>query len=625
MACGLVLAGLAILAAAEPTLAGAGDSPTGERPPNVVVFLVDDLGWRDTSAYGSTFYETPNVERLARRGMRFTNAYAANPLCSPTRASFLTGQYPCRLGITTPAGHIREEVLKATLPERGPPRQKVLTPRTANRLPLEAVTLAEALKGSGYATAHFGKWHLGWEPYHPQAQGFDLAMPGGSYPGPPGTYFSPFRAPIFPGAPPGRHIDDLCTDAAIAWLQSHKGEPFYLNYWMFSVHAPYDGDRPELRAKYARKADPRSPQRNPVMGAMIETMDACVGRVLDAIDDLGIAGNTVILFTGDNGGVSWQEVEGAPVTSNLPLRNGKASIYEGGTRENLIVAWPGHVRPASTSDALVSSIDHYPTLLEAAGVERPEGHQVDGLSYLGVLTETSSLQREALFCHFPHDIPASGNRPSTWVRQGDWKLIRFYCDGPDRADRFELYNLTLDPGEARDLAASEPARVRALSGLIDRHLADTGALVPRPNPAYEEGQETGAWVAQGDATAARDGEALVITSGGPDPYVVVRNLPAGRAPFRLRFRYQSSGRGEGRIYWSGRPQGVFRKEDSAAFAMVHDGGWHDVEVVPASTAAIRALRIDPGTAPGVIRIEELRFQDARGRAIAGGAGGPTAR
>ena len=212
-------------------------------------------------------------------------------------------------------------------------------------------------------------------------------------------------------------------------MKAHKDEPFFLNYWMFSVHAPYDGDKPELRQKYTQKADATNPQRNPIMGAMIETMDACVGRVLDTIDELGLANDTIILFTGDNGGVSWQEVEGAPVTSNLPLRNGKASIYEGGTRENLVVIWPGKVEAGSTSQALVSSIDILPTLLEMAGVERPAEMLVDGTSYVPALTQTGEFNRDTLFCHFPHYTPASSNLPATWVRQGDWKLIRFYADG----------------------------------------------------------------------------------------------------------------------------------------------------------------------------------------------------
>jgi arylsulfatase A-like enzyme len=465
-----------------------GDDTKAPRRPNIVLVLADDLGWRDTTPYGSTFYETPNIDRLARRGVRFTDAHAANPLCSPTRASILTGQYPCRLGITVPNGHIREEVLQPSLPARAQPNHKATTPTSRNRLPLECVTLAERLRDAGYATGHFGKWHLGWEPFDPKAQGFDVAIPGGSFPGPPGTYFSPFKAAIYTDAPAGRHIDELTSEAAAAWIKENKDRPFFLNYWLFSVHAPYDGGRPELVEKYREKAAkaPDNPQRNPVMGAMVQMMDEAVGRVLDAIDAAGVADNTIILFTGDNGGVSWQEVEGAPVTSNLPLRNGKASLYEGGTREPLLVAWPGHARGGTTSDALVSSIDFAPTLLQMAGLDPapPAGQPLDGTSFAPVLDGSGTFARDTLFCHFPHYVPASANLPGTWARRGDWKLIRFHADGPGQADRFELYNLRDDLGETTNREADHPEIVRELNAAIDRHLKETGALVPSPNPAF---------------------------------------------------------------------------------------------------------------------------------------------
>ena len=441
-------------------------------PLNVVLFLADDLGWKDCSLNGSTFYETPNLDRLARRGMTFTNAYAAAPICSPTRASILTGLYPCRMRMHQPAGHEREPFLNPIVPRAAASDCKAVMPQTRNRLLIEYRTLAEALKDARYATAHVGKWHLGWEPFHPANQGFDFNAPGGSYPGPPGSYFAPYRAPIFASAARGSHIEDLCADEAIRWIKEHKDGPFFLNYWFFSVHSPWDGDKPELLEKYRKKAqaDPRNPQRNPIMGAMVETMDTCLGRVVAALDDMGLSDRTLILFTSDNGGISWQEAEGAPVTSNLPLRGGKATTYEGGTREPLAVVWPGRVEPGSTSDALVNSIDLYPTVLDILGLKPQPGQVLDGVSLVPALTKSGPLPREALFCDYPVYVPATGNVPSSWVRRGDWKLIRYYDDGPGQGDRFELYNLKDDPGETTNQADSQPALLSELNALIDAHL-----------------------------------------------------------------------------------------------------------------------------------------------------------
>ena len=475
----LIAASLGMIASGAA--ARGADAP---RHPNVILFMADDLGWRDSSLYGSTFYETPNLERLARRGMMFSNAYAAAPICSPTRASILTGLYPSRLRMHVPSGAEREAFVNPVVPRQGPADYKAVVPQARNRLLLEYRTLAEALKEAGYATAHVGKWHLGWEPYNPENQGFDFALPGGSYSGPPGSYFSPFRGPIFRDVPQGRHIEDLCAEGAIRWVKEHKGGPFFLNYWFFSVHEPWDGDKPELLEKYRKKADPANPQHNPIMGAMVETMDSCLGRVLDTLDELGLTENTIVFFTSDNGGVSWRDVEGAPVTSNLPLRNGKGSIYEGGTREPLVVAWPGRVEPGAHSDALVQSIDYHPTVLEMAGLKPKQGQVLDGVSIVPALTKSGPLSREALFCDYPVYGPATGNLPSCWVRRGDWKLIRFYFDGPGQADRFELYNLKEDVGETTDLSGSRADLVRELNTLIDHHLKDTSALVPVPNPAY---------------------------------------------------------------------------------------------------------------------------------------------
>jgi arylsulfatase A-like enzyme len=582
--------------------------PAAEAPhrPNVVLFMADDLGWRDSSLYGSTFYETPNIERLARCGMTFSNAYAAAPICSPTRAAVLTGLYPSRLRMHVPSGAERELLLDPVVARQGPPDFKAVVPQSRNRLLLERRTLAEALKEAGYATAHVGKWHLGWEPYNPENQGFDFALPGGSYSGPPGSYFSPFRAAIFRDAPKGRHIEDLCTEGAIRWIQEHKEGPFFLNYWFFSVHEPWNGDKPELLEKYRKKADPANPQHNPIMGAMVETMDTCLGRVLDMLDELGLAENTVVIFTSDNGGVSWRDVEGSLVTTNLPLRNGKGSIYEGGTREPLVVAWPGRVERGSRSDAIAQSIDFFPTVLEMVGLKPAPGQVLDGVSLIPALTKSGPLAREALYCDYPVYGPATGNLPSCWVRRGDWKLIRFYCDGPGQSDRFELYNLKDDIGETTNLADSQPSLVGELDALIDRHLKDTDALVPIRNPAYRPGSAR--WVGIPGSKVAIENGNLVVTSTGTDPCLIARDLAIGHGPFAFEFRMKSDGRGAGQVSWAATAGEGFARDRSVDFAIEHDGRWHDYRVALPAGATINVLRIDPGNSPGTIGFEELRIK-----------------
>ncbi|MDX9978927.1 MAG: sulfatase-like hydrolase/transferase, partial [Lentisphaeria bacterium] len=263
-------AGLAALA--MPRLA----AQTRPRP-NLIFILADDLGWMDTNAYGSTFYETPHLDALMARGLRFTQAYAANPLCSPTRASILTGQYPCRVRFTTPAGHLKEEVLDPIVPERSAQNQRLIQPQTRTRLPNEYLTYAELARAAGYRTAFMGKWHLGRDPYLPENQGFTVVVGGREHPGPPPRgYFSPWACPTLPDGPEGRHICDVLTDEACKFLRDNRDRPFLLNLWYYDVHAPFQG-KEELIAKYRRKADPANPQHCPTMGAMIEALDQNIG------------------------------------------------------------------------------------------------------------------------------------------------------------------------------------------------------------------------------------------------------------------------------------------------------------------------------------------------------------
>jgi len=454
--------------------------------PNVILFLVDDMGWIDTTLNGSRYYKTPNMERLAKQSVLFTDAYAANPLCSPTRASLMTGKYPDRLKFTSASGHTpalgREPTLK-----NGPPHNKAQNVESRHLLPLEEHTIAEAAKKLGYKTCFVGKWHMGKDKeYWPDAQGFDVNIGGTGAPGPPGGYFDPYKNPKLKNRRKGEYVTDRITDETLAYLEQNDDKPFFLCLWHFAVHGPW-GHKEEITKTFRDKKDPRDKQDNPVMASMLYSMDESLGRVMDKLEELKIADNTVILFMSDNGGNIHSVVEGKPPTNNSPLRGGKANIYEGGTRVPMMIRWPGVVNGGTKCSEIVSSIDFYPTILEMMGGKPRNAQVIDGLSLVPLLKESKDLGRDTIFCHFPHYTPATGNTPSTYVRKGDWKLIRFYCEGEDFSDRLELYNLKHDIGETRNLAVEHPDKVKTLSLLIDQHLKHVDALVPGRNPRYNPG------------------------------------------------------------------------------------------------------------------------------------------
>lgn len=587
--------------------------------PNLLFILADDLGWRDTGCYGSQFYRTPGIDRLAGRGVRFTEAYSASPLCSPTRASILTGQWPGRLRLTTPAGHLPQEVLDPTLPETAPAHQKARTPGTRTRLPNEYHTIAEDLKATGYSTALMGKWHLGRHPYLPEQQGFDHVVGGREHPGPPRPgYFGPWPdVSTLPVVPPGTHIDDVLGDEAIRFLESHRSagssSPFCLFLWFYGVHAPFQG-KPALVEHYASRVQDGDPQRCPTMGAMVETLDANVGRLLDALDRLQLTNDTLVVFTSDNGGNMYNEVEGAPPTSNAPLRSGKGNAYEGGCRVPLIVSWPGVVEAGSVSHEISSTVDWFPTILDITGRSAPADQVLDGTSLLPAL-RGEQLERDAIFCHFPHYVKATGNRPVTWVRQGDWKLLRFFADNDDLTDRLELYNLRNDPGESDDLARREPERARSLNALISSHLAATKALVPAPNPAYRRSSAILGWRGNRDANLGLAGESLRILSTGRDPYITIDQLPhlAGNS-VRVEVRLASRAPGSASLYWRSKSQ-AFHRSRSRPVVPNKNGTFatHAVEVSPARS--LTGLRLDPATGPGEILIDWIRLRDGDGRLL----------
>jgi len=607
------------LTASLGLLAAARLNAAPKRRPNVVFFLADDLGWMDTSLYGSQYYETPNIERLAKRGMMFSNAYAANPLCSPTRASILTGKFPCRLHITTPAGHLPPQPDVPLLPDRARPWQKVVCPRGKRFLPHEEVTLAEVFREAGYQTAFIGKWHLGHEPWWPKTQGFDVNIAGGHYPGPP-SYFSPYRIKTLPDGPKGEYITDRLTREAVRYLDDHhRGqEPFFLCFWHYAVHAPFQAKK-ELIEKYSRKTDPRGKQNCPTMGGMIQSLDESLGRLLDKIDALGIADDTIIIFMSDNGGNMYNRVEGVTPTNNAPLRNGKGSIYEGGHREPCLVVWPGAVRPGSRSDTLISSIDFYPTLLEMTGVPDAKGHKGDGISIVPAL-QGKPLARDTLFCHFPHYIPATDNLPSTAVRQGDWKLIRIYGEGPELSPAHELYNLRDDIGETANLAAKFPEKVEKLDALITRHLEATGALVPFPNPNYDptaprggsQAKPVAGWHPSKQCELSVKQGMLHVKSIGGDPYLYAALRKPAVGPVTLEVRMRCKTGGQGQAFWTTQKDKNFHSSRRITFPIVHDDGWRELKIALPAKGKVTSVRIDPGAAKGLAVIDWVRVRAADG-------------
>lgn len=607
-----------------------GISPGAEPRPNVIFILADDLGWADTTPYGSKFHETPNLARLAARSVRFTNYYAASPLCSPTRSSILTGLYPARTGITAPVCHLPAVQLEKRLAP-GNPNQRVLNADSLTRLKTEYPTIADIMKRAGYATAHFGKWHLGHGAgYEPKDRGFDLDIPQTpAAAGPGGGYLAPWRFVRDPKIMPkaGEHIDEWMAGQAARFIQEHKNRPFYLNFWLYSVHGPWNAKK-DLIEKYRQTADRNAPQRNPLYAAMIKSMDEAVGKLLDALDAAQVSDHTIVVFTSDNGGYAYPPAstnppgyEAIPATSNLPLRSGKASNYEGGTRVPCLVAWPGRANPIVT-DSLFSSVDWFPTLLAMTGVQAPAPVKTDGVNQLPAILGQKPV-RDTLFVHFPHGSEAQerfipGFWPGTWVRRGEWKLIRFFSKAPDGKDLLELYDLKNDVGETRNLAGQHPDRVRDLSRLMDEFLRDTAAVIPKPNPNYgsKPGSPTAAgWSASKDAGLEVKDGVLVVKSTGKDPYLSTRTVPPGTGPYQLEIRMKSNSRGDGQVFFATADQPAFHRDRSVAFSPTHDGTWRTYSVTLPVEKALTALRLDPSTSPGEIQIEFLRLSNHEGKLV----------
>lgn len=550
-----------------------------EPQPSVVFILADDLGWSDTTLYESTrFYKTPNIQRLAARGMTFIRAYSSSPLCSPTRLSILTGWSPARTNISAPVCHLPTVSLRASSTPTAAPNQKSTQPNSATRLSTDHYTLGKMFKANGYATGHFGKWHLGAESYSPLQHGFDVDLPHWPGPGRAGSYVAPWKFVDFDARTPDEHIEDRMADDA-------------------------------------------------------------VGTLLDTRDRLQIADRTIIVLATDNGGNMYSEVDGTTATSNAPLRGGKATMYEGGIRGPAIVAYPAVLTPGSRSDEVIQSSDYCPTFLDLLAIEPQPGQRFDGISIMPAL-RGQKLGRQANFTYFPH-APAIPDwlPPSVSVHQGDWKLIRIFHGGEHQSHRHKLFNLRDDIGEQRDLAAAFPERVEAMNELIETFLVDTGAVCPLANPNFDPskyqpelegkgtlkrsadgprgkasrsanltanmGKAVAGWRPAGGCSIAIDDGAMVITSSGNDPHVIYQlSQPLPPGPLVLRFKMESDSSGKGQVFWH--QQGIapaFFSDRSIVFPVEHDGRTGDYVI---------AL---PAKGPGEIRMKDLSVTSEDGEEI----------
>ena len=444
----------------EPRVMGRSSSLKDARSrPNILFILADDFGWSQLGCYGSDFYETPHIDRLARQGMKFTDAYAACPVCSPTRASFMTGRYPARL-------HLTDFIAGGNYPH-----EKYSQPEWQKYLPLEEVTIAEVCKTAGYATASFGKWHLsitkkppGSLPYNPDKQGFD-------------EWFVTYKPSSKDDPESDAHNVEAITQKSLDFLDRYKNHPFFLYVTHNTIHAPVLGKK-RLVQKYKNKPGSDRPENNPVLGAMIEELDDSVGRLLKKLKDLRIDDRTLVVFFGDNGGLERD-------AKQTPLRSGKANLYEGGIREPLIVRWPGVVTPGSMCSEPVISVDFFPTFVESLGLENQVTYTIDGVSLLPLLKQSGPLRREAIYWHYPH-YHSSSIGPCGAVRSGDYKLIEWFDEtlcGP--GNELELYNLKEDIGERDNLTQKMPEKTRRLKDMLATWRNKVSAQMLSPNPNYD--------------------------------------------------------------------------------------------------------------------------------------------
>ncbi|MEM1294051.1 MAG: sulfatase [Verrucomicrobiota bacterium] len=578
--------------------------------PNIIFILADDLGWADTTLYGQTaLYETPHLERLAARGMTFDRAYTASPLCSPTRSSILTGLHPARTGLTAPNCHTPKINLQASAADSAPPDRKLTSYNPVTRLDPKYETLAERFQAEGYATVHFGKWHLGSPPYSPLEHGFELDIPHWHGPGPAGSFVAPWKFKNFKENYPQEHIEDRMGDEAVAFMEANQDRPFFLNYWQFSVHAPFDA-KAELIEKYRGKIDPNDEQRSPTYAAMVQSLDDNVGKMLDAVDRLGIADQTIIVFFSDNGGNMYNEVDGTTPTSNRPLRGGKGNNWDGGVRVPAVVVWPGTIEPGSRNDSLITSTDFYPSLLEMTGMKPSPDQEFDGVSVVPAL-KGYQQDRGPIFTFFPHSTRVPDTLPpSASAYLGNWKLLRLLHHGEAGAHEDRLYNLAEDIGERTDIASAEPERTAAMGKLMDEFLTNTGAIFSKPNPNYDAISETlsatGFRPTKGCTLTVRKGQ-LVVKAKEANSHVTLKlNQPIQPGDLELRLSLQASHPGKIALRWSeaGVTPTFFR--DRLQHSAPFKGAKQESTTIPfTAKEPVTSFRIDFMTPAGEIRVSEL--------------------
>jgi arylsulfatase A-like enzyme len=662
---------LAVIFFVNPRAWGADD----QAPMNVIMILSDDLGWADVSYDGrSKFYETPHFDALAARSVSFHRAYAASPLCSPTRASIMLGQNPARIGLTEPLAHSQSH-MEVSIAASAPPDEKSIGTTSAAVFANNLPTLARLIRGAGYTTGHFGKWHLGHAPHSPLENGFDVDIPRHPGPDPAGSFVAPWGFKHIAPNRPDEHIEDRMAEEAVAWMEQQVAadRPFYLQYWQLSVHAPFDA-KPGLVEKYRRKAN-GDHTKSPTYAAMVESMDDSIGTLVAAVERLGIADRTAIIFASDNGGNRYNGIVETDIngvqytvnpTDNAPLRGGKATIWEGGIRVPTTFYWPGVTPPGgAVSDAVIQTTDFYPTILGLLGIPLPDGHPVDGVDFSAALRGADWQRPGGMITYFPHTkkVP-DWLPPAVSLNDGDWKLIRvFYYGETPGEHQYLLFNLKDDIGEKDNLAAREPGRVRAMDAEIDGFLRAANVRTPRPNPAFAPARfdptrigvqpgglmrsrtrdelvaaiqgapanrpaaastaakgETsiGGWQAGRETVALvmQDG-ALLVEAGGRDPWIYHDLQPPleGGAPYMLEFEILSHGTGPIRVHGRTGSVRAFHPDEIHRHTLDTSGEWTRVTIPLTTQPPLTGLRISPTDAPGKTLLRNIRIKDNQGSII----------